>query len=369
MSGSHTTILEHAGIPKHAGIPEHAGIPVHAGWYLPAEWERHSRCWMAWPCREAAWKGGIEAAKAAYAEAACAIAVFEPVTMVCNHEDAVDVSLACGSGVQVLPMEIGDSWMRDTAPSFLTNAAGGVAGVHWRFNAWGGLYPDYQIDATLGRRLLDHLALPCFEAPMVLEGGAVSVDGVGTLLTTEACLLDPRRNPGFERPDIESILRDRLGITSVIWLGEGYQDDETGGHVDEIACFVRPGTVLALFTDDPADGNFKALQDNLDRLQKARDAHGRELEVIPIRQPARRDLNGTRLTLSYTNLYIANGGVIMPGFEDAADQEAYRTVRRLFPDHEVIQISALDIVAGGGGIHCITREQPAPLPTVRDSDI
>ncbi|MBF0562733.1 MAG: agmatine deiminase family protein [Alphaproteobacteria bacterium] len=350
--------------------------PALAGWHVPAEWERHSRCWMAWPCRTETWQaggragtGGLEAACAAFAEVARTIARFEPVTMVCNPEDAIDVSLACGAGIQVLPQVISDSWLRDTGPSFLVNDFGGVAGVHWRFNAWGERYPDYWLDASIGHRILDHLGLTCYEAPLVLEGGAFCCDGEGTVMTTEACLLNANRNPGLGRGTAEALLKAYTGATKVIWLGEGYQDDETGGHVDEVACFVRSGVVLALSTDDPRDGNFRALQDNLDRLQKARDARGRELEVVPVRQPARREHTGGRLTLSYTNLYIANGGVILPGFEDSADQEAYRIVRRLFPTREVIQVPALDIVAGGGGIHCITQQQPAPFPIPYDPGI
>jgi len=343
-----------------------ATTPALAGWHLPAEWEHHSRCWMAWPCREDSWGGGIAAACAATAEVARAIADFEPVTVVCNPDDAVDVSLACGGGIQVLPQAIDDSWLRDTGPSFLVNDFGGLAGVWWGFNGWGGRLPEHGQDATVGRRILEHLGVACFEAPLVMEGGAFSVDGAGTLLVTEQCLLNPNRNPGLCRREIEDRLKAHTGATTVIWLGQGYQDDETDGHVDEVACFVRPGMVLALSTDDPRDGNFKALQDNLDRLTKARDARGRTLEVVTVRQPARRDRNGSRLTLSYTNLYLANCGVVMPGFEDAADQEAYRTVRRLFPDREVIQIPALDLVAGGGGIHCITQQQPAPLPMPYD---
>jgi agmatine deiminase len=321
---------------------------------------------MAWPCREATWHGGIEAARAAVAEVARTIADFEPVTMVCNPAEVVDVSLACGAGIRVLPLDIDDSWLRDTGPSFLVHDDGRVGGVHWSFDGWGGLVADYGCDATIGRRLLDHLGLPCFAAPLVLEGGAIAVDGAGTVLATEQCLLESPRNPGLDKAAAETLLKAWTGATTVIWLGQGYEDDETRGHVDEIACFVRQGVVLALTTDDPRDGNFRAFQDNLDRLNKARDARGQALEVVPIRQPARRNRGTTRLTLSYTNLYLANGAVILPGFEDAADLEAYRTLRRLFPRRQVIQIPALDIVAGGGGIHCLTQAQPAPLPLAFD---
>jgi len=194
----------------------------------------------------------------------------------------------------------------------------------------------------------------------VLEGGAVQVDGEGTLITTEQCLLNPNRNPNLWREEIERLLAGHLGIRKVIWLGEGLVDDETDGHVDNLACFVAPGVVLALTSSDPEDANYKALADNLERLRAASDVKGRPLEVIEIEQPkARTGDDGRRLGLSYVNFYIANGGVVMPSFEDPADPRAYETVVRCFPDRQVVQIPALDIVAGGGGIHCITQQQPA----------
>ena len=333
--------------------------PAAEGFTMPGEWERHTRCWMAWPCRPETWpEGAFDAAAAAYTDVARAISRFEPVTMVCDPADVADASLACGPGVEILPLPISDSWIRDTGPSFVTDGKGLLAGVHWRFNAWGGNYPDSAKDQQVGRLMLEHLGLRRFEAPLVMEGGSFHVDGEGTLLTTEQCLLNPNRNPNLGKVEIEALLKEHLGISSVIWLGEGYQDDETDGHIDEIALFVKPGVVMAITTDDPGDANFKAFQDNLDRLKRARDAQGRELEVIPVRLPARRDENGVRLTLSYTNLYIANGGIVMPAFEDPADDEAFRIVRRAFPDREVVQVPALDIVRGGGGIHCITQQQP-----------
>ncbi|HSK41533.1 MAG TPA: agmatine deiminase family protein [Arenibaculum sp.] len=335
-------------------------MPVADGYHMPAEWLRHSRCWMAWPCRPETFTCGMDAARETYAEVAQAISAFEPVTMVCNPADAAEVSLACGPGVEVLPLPISDSWIRDTGPSFLIDGKGGLAGVHWRFNAWGGNYENCAEDAAIGRRILDHLGLPVYEAPFVLEGGAFHVDGEGTLLTTEECLLNPNRNPGLDRAGIEDLLGRHLGIRQVIWLGRGYEQDETDGHIDEIACFARPGVVIALTTDDTRDPNHEVFQDNLERLRAARDARGREIEIVPLRQPARREEGGRRLTLSYTNFYMANGAIILPAFEDPADDEAYRTFRRVFPDREIVQIPALDIVRGGGGIHCITPQQPEP---------
>lgn len=336
--------------------------PAAQGFFMPGEWAPHSGCWMAWPCRRETWpEGAFEAACDAYAEVARAISRFEPVTMVCDPSDVAESSLACGPGIRILPFPLSDSWIRDTGPSFVVDGKGGLAGIHWDFNAWGSNYADYGPDREVGRLVLEHLGLPRFQAPLVMEGGSFHVDGEGTLITTEQCLLNPNRNPGLGRDEIERQLKDHLGVSTVIWLGQGYQDDETDGHIDEIALFVRPGVVMAITTDDPGDANFKAFQDNLDRLKRARDARGRSLEVIEVRQPQRRDQNGIRLTLSYTNLYIANGGVVMPAFEDPADDEAFRVVRKAFPDREVVQVPALDIVRGGGGIHCITQQQPAAL--------
>jgi agmatine deiminase len=200
-----------------------------------------------------------------------------------------------------------------------------------------------------------------YVAPLILEGGAIHVDGEGTLLTTEDCLLNSNRNPHLTRPEFEMLLHDYLGVKQVIWLGQGLQDDETSGHIDNLACFVRPGVVVALSSHDPQDGNYLALQDNLQRLRSATDAQGRRLEIIEIEQPARReDAQGLRLALSYINFYLANGGVIMPVFDDPADSAAILTLTRLFPNRRVVTVPALDLVHGGGGIHCITQQQPLP---------
>ncbi|WP_114391749.1 agmatine deiminase [Oleisolibacter albus] len=333
--------------------------PAADGFRMPAEWAPHARCWMAWPVRAETFIHGLAPARAAYAEVAKAIAQFEPVTMVCPEGEVAEVSLACGKDVAVMPLPISDSWLRDNGPSFVVNAAGDVAGVHWQFNAWGRNYEDFQPDTEVARHILERLKLPRYAAPLVMEGGSFHVDGEGTLLTTEECLLNPNRNPHLGRAEIERHLRDHLGVSQIIWLGRGYEQDETDGHIDEIACFVRPGVVLAMTTDDPADPNYPVFQDNLERLSMARDAAGRELEIVTLRTPARLEHNGVRLTLSYTNFYMANGGIVMPVFEDPADDEAIRTFKKLFPERQIVPVPALDIVRGGGGIHCITQQQPA----------
>ncbi len=289
-----------------------------------------------------------------------AIAEFEPVTMIANPENVAEVSLRCGSSVACLPLAHDDSWMRDTGPSFLIDGRGKMAGVDWRFNAWGGKYDSYEKDSAMAAAMLEHLELTRYEAPMVLEGGSIHVDGEGTLITTEQCLLNPNRNPELDKDEIERLLNAHFGVEKVIWLGQGLEEDETDGHVDNLACFARPGVVLALSVEDPEDGNYDALKDNLIRLRAARDAKGRELEVIEVPQPERGEGDdGRRLAKSYINFYLANGAVVMPSFEDGKDKAAKEIVSGCFPDRKVRQVPALDIVHGGGGIHCITLQQPA----------
>ena len=336
--------------------------PADLGFRMPAEWEPHARCWMAWPCREELWGERLDEARAAYADVARAIADFEPVTMVARPEQVAGASLRCGSGVSVLPLDLDDSWMRDTGPSFLVDEAGAVAGVDWRFNGWGGKYRPFDKDAAAAGAILDHLGLPAFRAPIVLEGGAIHVDGAGTAMTTEQCLLDPSRNPGLDRAEIEDCLRRHLGVRKTIWLGRGLEGDETDGHVDNLACFVRPGTVLALAAGDSDDPDFEVLADNLARLRAARDANGRELEVIEVPRPrlAHRAADGARLVRSYVNFYVANGGVLVPAFGDDNDRQALEIIAAAFPGRRTVPLTAAaTIVEGGGGIHCVTLQQPA----------
>ena len=335
-------------------------VPNTDGFFMPAEWQPHKRCWMAWPCRKDMWGKGLDAARDAYAEVARTIAEFEPVTMVANQEDVADVSLRCGARVAAMPLALNDSWMRDFGPTFLIDGKGGLAGADWQFNAWGGKYEDYDKDSAVAKALLAHLKVTRYPAPLVLEGGSVHVDGEGTLLTSEQCLLNANRNPSLTPKEIEDHLRDFLGARAFVWLGQGLVDDETDGHIDNLACFVKPGVVLALTTKDSEDANYAALQDNLKRLRAARDAKGREIEVVEVEQPAAAsDGEGRRIARSYINFYIANGGLVMPSFEDPKDDDAFDAVAKCFPEHNVRQVPASDIVIGGGGIHCITQQEPA----------
>lgn len=341
-----------------------AGLtPRDAGFAMPAEWAPHARTIMGWPCRPGMWPGKMAAARAQFAGVARAIARFEPVTMLACAEDAQAARAACGAGVDVLELPIDDSWARDSGPTFLTDGAGRLAAAAWRFNAWGGKYHPHDRDAAMAAALCNHFGVPVFAADFVLEGGAIHVDGEGTVMTTEQCLLHPNRNPHLGRGEIEANLRAWLGVQSVLWLGEGLENDETDGHVDDIACFGRPGVVIAAVCADRADANHAVLADNLARLRAARDARGRALEVVELPLPPRRDAaHCGRLASSYVNFYLCNAGVIVPAFDDPADSAAEAILRDVFPEREVVMVPADVIIEGGGSIHCITQQMPVGTP-------
>ncbi|OQW95238.1 MAG: agmatine deiminase [Beggiatoa sp. IS2] len=335
--------------------------PTQDGFYMPPEWHLHRCCWMGWPCRPQSWPFELTRAQASYAIVAQTIAQFEPVMMATVPERVTEAVQSCPSPIQVVTLPMDDAWLRDMGPTFIVNDQKNLAAIDWQFNAWGGSHPDHAQDVAFAQSMLAYTQIRRYVAPLILEGGAIHVDGEGTLLTTEQCLLNPNRNPHLTRRDIEKLLSDYLGVKQIIWLGQGLQEDETSGHIDNLACFVRPRVVVALNSQDPQDGNYLALQDNLQRLRQATDAKGRQLEVIEIEQPAHReDAQGLRLSLSYLNFYIANGGIIMPIFNDPADEAAIKTLTQLFPERQVVTVPALDLIHGGGGIHCITQQQPLP---------
>lgn len=335
-------------------------MPADDGLFMPAEWEPHERCWMQWPSRAEVWGERLPQAYAAYAGVARAIAAFEPVSMVCRPEDEAQARLACGRDVEIVALPIDDSWCRDSGPIFLVDGKGHVAGAQWRFNAWGNAYHGYENDAAVAGLILGRLGMRNYSNNMVLEGGSISVDGYGTLITTEECLLNDNRNPEMTRQQIEEALALTLGVARIIWLDRGLEDDETSGHVDMIASFVAEGRVLLHMPQDKSDPNYARMQDNRQRLLEARDARGRSLEVVEIPQPQRqfRRPDGRRLCTSYVNSYIANGAVIMPIYDDPNDDIAAEIMGEVFPDRKIVRVPALEIAAGGGSIHCITQQQP-----------
>jgi agmatine deiminase len=333
--------------------------PADDGFFMPPEWAAHRGCWMLWPCEPDTFPD-LDIARDAYGRVARAIARFEPLRMIANADAADDARKHCGDGVEVVSMPIGDSWARDTGPTYLVDGRGNLAGVDWPFNAYGGLYDDFEEDAAIARRILERSGVHRYPAPIFLEGGAVHTDGSGTLLTTESVVLNPNRNPGLTRTDADEIFRAFLGVEKVIWLDEALEVDSTDGHVDNLACFVRPGVVTALIEPDPTDPHHEPLRENLRRLQLEPDARGRPLQVVEIRQPARREFRGERLAMSYINFYIADGGIVLPSFDDPADQPASEALAQAFPGREIVSVPGVEIVKGGGCIHCITQQEPQP---------
>ncbi len=332
--------------------------PRDLGYRAVPEWAPHARCWMAWPCRDDLWGEGLAAAREAYARVARTIAEFEPVTMIVRPELVAEASLLLGKGISILPMAQDDSWTRDTGPLFLAGP-GGRAGVCFRFNGWGERYSPYDEDARMARRILEHLRLPAFESELVLEGGGIDLDGEGTAILCEPSVLDPGRNPTASRSEVERELAAMLAVERVIWLPAGLVDDDTGGHVDNVARFVAPGVVVV--ARDERGPHRLALEAVRAVLEEAVDAAGRRLEVVPLDLPApRRRHDGRWLSLSYVNFYFAEGAVLVPAFEDPADRAAARTFEQLFPEREVVQLELGPIPEGGGGLHCITRDEPAP---------
>jgi agmatine deiminase len=330
--------------------------PAAAGFAMPGEFEPHAGCLMAWPSRSELWGDRWEDAMGDYAAVASAIADFEPVLMVCTPGRGREVTTRCSSGVSVVEIPIDDSWARDSGPAFVRNAAGEVAVSGFGFNAWGERWHPYDDDARLGERLAAHLGLRFFLAPFVLEGGSYFVDGEGTLITTEQCLLNRNRNPHLSREAIEQGLRDHLGAETVVWLPFGHSLDTgpagTDGHVDGVLQYVAPGHVLLEHVSDPTSSEHERGLANLAVLEQAIDAKGRRLEVTLL-DP------GPDADVSYANHYLADGAVIVPVSGTAADETALDVLRSVHPDRVVVGVPGTVLAHGGGGPHCITQQIPA----------
>jgi len=337
--------------------------PRDDGFLMPAEWEPHDACFISWPCREQTWSGHFQEAKRAYLEVIKNISRFEPVIVVADPSTANEARSRAGREMEVLEIELDDSWIRDNGPIFLCDDGGGVAMAKFGFNGWGNKVPSFGKDDRVPITLARRLRMRLYVAPMILEGGAITVDGEGTLLTTEQCLLNANRNPHLGRNQIENFLALYLGASKVIWLGKGVEGDMTDGHVDGVATFAGPHLVIAAYTKDPTDPNFKALNDNIGRLESSTDAKGRSIEVVRLVQPRPREVEGIPITPGYTNHYIANGGVIVPIYGISEDKIALETLRSAYPGREIVGVDCSYIEIGGGAVHCITRQKPTGTTT------
>jgi agmatine deiminase len=321
---------------------------------MPAEWAPHERTLMAWPTRPDLWGDQLQAAREEYAATANAIAAFEPLTMVCaNADEAAQARAALTTAAEVVELPIDDSWLRDCGPIFVVDGDGRRAGVHFGFNSWGEKFTPWDRDAAVGGLLVEHVGDYCYKAPFVLEGGAIAVDGEGTLLTTEECLLNPNRNPGMSREEIEAGLCDNLGVETIVWLGQGLVEDrDTDGHVDMIAAFTRPGEVL-LQNVEPGAPSHERMADNRTRLTAA------GLDVVDFPILAAVEVAGEPVAVSHLNLYLCNGAAIVPLAGVDTDAQALERIAAAYPDREVVGVPGRVIAFGGGGPHCITQQVPA----------
>ena len=328
---------------------------------MPAEWEPHRGCFMAWPRNGEAWERDADAVRRDYAAVAHAIRRFEPLIMIVDPEQVADARRLLSAEVELLALPFDEPWMRDMGPSFVKRADGAVAAVSWRFNGWGGYAPSFERDAHLGRKLAQHLEAPLIGSVLAVEGGALHVDGAGTLLTTETVLFNKNRNPGLTREAAEDEFARTLGISKTIWLPGNPYEKGTDGHIDGIACFLRPGTVLFETSASSRPEMRETTERNRRALEGQSDARGKPLEILTIREApdGRHGAHGWGYSTSYVNFYIANGGVVMPSFGLAReDQVARETVAAALPDREVVQVDISTLASGGGGIHCITQQWP-----------
>jgi agmatine deiminase len=336
---------------------------------------------MLWPQRPDNWRLGGKPAQKAFAAVAAAVSQFEPVTVGVNHNQYANARQMLPAQVRVVEISNNDAWMRDCGPTFVINKQGEVRGVDWMFNAWGGLvnglYFPWDLDEAVAEKVLEIEELDRYKAPLVLEGGSIHVDGEGTCITTAECLLSPGRNPELTKEQIESHLKEYLNVEKVLWVPRGVHNDETTGHVDNIACFLNPGVIALTWTDDKSDPQYERSAEAHDYLSSQTDAKGRALDIHKIHQPdpviitseeAERidSVNGTlprkagdRMAASYINFFFCNGGVVAPMFTDPHDSKAMISIQELLPDRRVIGVPAREILLGGGNIHCITQQQPS----------
>ncbi len=353
--------------------------PKKDGFRMPGEFESHKQIWMLWPERPDNWRDGGKPAQKTFTDIVKAISEFEPVTMCVSKEQYANCRHMLPPEVRVVEIASNDSWIRDCGPAFLKNDKGDVRAVDWDFNSWGGLvdglYFPWDMDDMVSQKVCEIENIDTYRTPrFVLEGGSFNVDGEGTLVTTEMCLLSAGRNPHMSKLEIENMLKDYLNLEKIIWIKDGIDPDETNGHVDDVACFIRPGEVLCIWTDDVNSPYYEACQAAYKTLFETTDAKGRKLKVHKLCMPmndvsiskdfAIDSVEGTQpredgdvVVASYMNFLIVNGGVIVPQFGDENDALALEQLQDIFPERKVVGVKTREVLYGGGNIHCITQQQ------------
>lgn len=355
--------------------------PKHDGYRMPGEFEEQECVWMLWPWWNGNWRLGAKPAQEAFCRVAKAIAKYEPVKMCVppvQYENAI-ARLGGSEGVSIIEMTNNDSWIRDTGATFLVNDKGGLRAVDWDFNAYGGLvdglYFPWDQDSLIARKMCEIANADIYRPGIVLEGGSIHVDGEGTCLTTEMCLLHPSRNPKLSKIEIEQYLKDYLNVEKVLWVKDGIDPEETNGHIDDVACFVRPGEVICIYTEDKNHPFYKTAQDAYEFLCKQTDAKGRNLivhklcvtkkpcylkdaDTIDYAEGAIPRKEGDISIASYLNFLIVNGAIILPQYSDENDDLAAEQIKQAFPGYAIERVLTTEIAYGGGNIHCITQQQP-----------
>lgn len=337
-----------------------APTPQADGFTMPARFENHARTLVTWPPVEEAVGTDVPGFRDEIEALVHAIARFEPVTLLADPKDEGDARQRCGDVAEILAVPVDNCWLRDNGPIFVRDRDGQVAGVHFGFNGWGGRY-GCEATRAMPSVIVGHLGLRCYKTPFICEGGGISVDGEGTLITTEQVMMNTNRYSGMTRDDIEQNLHDYLGIDQVIWLELGLVEDvETDGHVDNVVEFVAPGVVLAQTVRDPSNPNYDLLQENLRRLTKARDAKGRQLDIVEMDVlPYQTANDGRPLVIPYTNAYVLNGAIIAPQVDPKLDDNGYKILEQAFPGRTIVPVSSHWQAVGGGGIGCVTQQVPA----------
>jgi len=344
-------------------------FPVELGYRMPAEWHPHSATWLTWPKDPETWPNRVPLVQEIFVKMIEALTPHEIVNVLVDDDQTARTiiersTVAVRNNLLFHNIKTVDSWIRDYGPNFLVGP-NGLGYNDWIFNAWGNKYADLRQDDAIPKLLEPTFKAKRFEPGIVMEGGSIEVNGDGCVLTTEQCLLNPNRNPDLTRSEIEDYLRKFLGVKKVLWLGEGIVGDDTDGHIDDIARFVARDVIVCTVEDDPQDANYKLLRDNLERLKRLTDVHGRAFEIVPLPMPgvvtgaSTENRNLERLPASYANFYIANNVVLVPVFGSKNDDAAVGILRRLFPRHTVFAINCEPLVWGMGTIHCVTQQQPA----------